>query len=770
MGVVYRAEDTRLDRQVALKFLLDFLQEDATARKRLLLEAKSSAALDHPYICKVFDLGEHEGHPFIAMEYLKGRTLKQVIRDKALSTDRILEIGMQVSDALDAAHSQGIIHRDIKPANIFITDRGDAKVLDFGLAKLTGKPQEEGSARESEPLTRPGTAMGTVSYMSPEQALGRPPDTRTDLFSLGVVLYEMGTRTLPFGGDTSAETVDAILHQTPTSPLRVNLELPDELAHIIHKYLEKDRSFRYQDASDLLTDLKRLKRDTSGESVMTGPVSLSPAQKRSYFWPAVAGGLLVLILLAAALFWPSASAPGGVIHSIAVLPVENRTDDPELDFLTEGIAQDALHRLSQLSGLETVVSGLGVERYRGQSVEAARAAQELGVEAVVRGYVRQSGKEIALYVELKEGRENRSLWEDRLTRSRGRLLELEEEFATQLARTLGLQLTGEEEEELTRRYTDNMEAYQAYWTGRKYWNLRTEEGFDQAINYFNQAIELDPNYALAYAGLADTYSNQGVKVPGVSRKETHLAAERAAQRAIQLDDALAEGHASLGWIRLKERDWESAEREFLRAIELNPEYPTGHHWYGRYLSATGQRDRAISEYQRARELDPMSPIISSDMAGVLIANGQLDLGLEMAKNTVRLAPGFASGYQSLALAYLIKGMRDKAIENSERAAQLGGPAAWAGLAFYYGKSERKIEALELVERLKTVDAAPSLIGLAYGGLGDIDQALEWFNKGLEDDEYDPLLFSARFWFRGIDPTGGDPRLQDLLRRMGLPAN
>ena len=445
------------------------------------------------------------------------------------------------------------------------------------------------------------------------------------------------------------------------------------------------------------------------------------------------------------------------------------TDDPELDFLTEGIAQGALNRLSQLKGLEKVVSGIGVERYRGQSVDVAAAAQELGVEAVVRGYVRQLGEEIALYVELIEGRENRSLWGDRFTRSRANLLELEEEFATQLAQTLGLQLTGEEEEELTRRYTDNMEAYQAYWTGRRYWNLRTKEGFDQAIHSVSRAIELDPNYALAYAGLADTYSHQGIFVPGVSRRETHLAVERAAQRAIALDDALAEGHASLGMIRLLERDWESAERELLRAIELNPEYPTGHHWYGLYLRATGQADRAVSEHRRARELDPLSPIISADMVAALIEDGQSSLGLEMAKNTVRLAPDFAPGLRSLALAYLVKGLWDEAIENAERAAQLGGPVEWAVLAFYYGKSERKTEALELIERLKTVDAAPSLIGFAYGGLGDMDEALAWFNKGLEEDEYDPLLFFARLWFRGIDPSGDDPRLQDLLRRMGLPA-
>ena len=411
----------------------------------------------------------------------------------------------------------------------------------------------------------------------------------------------MATARQPFSGETSAAVSNAIINNAPTSPIRLNPQLPVPLEGLINKGLEKDRSLRYQNASDLLTDLKRLKRDTSGESVVTGPVATSPGQKRSTFWPAAAGGVLVLILLAVAQFWPSGTAPGGAIHSIGVLPVENRTDDPELDFLTEGIARGSLSRLSQLSGLQKVVSGIGVERYRGQSVDVRAAAQELEVEAVVRGYVRQLGEEIALHVELIAGSDNRIVWGDRFTRSSANLLELEEEFATQLAQTLGLQLTGEEEEELTRRYTDNMEAYESYWTGRRYWNLRTKEGFDQAIHSFSQAIERDPNYALAYSGLADTYSLQGYYVPGVSRRETHLAAERAAQRAIELDDALAEGHASLGNIRLHERDWESAERELLRAIALNPEYPTGHQWYGLYLRATGQTERAVSEHRRAKE-------------------------------------------------------------------------------------------------------------------------------------------------------------------------
>ncbi len=527
MGVVYEAEDTKLGRHVALKFLPEELSRDPQALERFQREARAASALDHPSICMVYEIGEHDGAPFLAMQYLERQTLKHLIGGRALEIEQTLDLGIQLADALDAAHSKGIVHRDIK--------------------KVAASPSSEmptiGAAEEN--LTSPGVAIGTVAYMSPEQALGKGLDARTDLFSFGAVLYEMATGTLPFRGDTSAAIFDSILHKAPTAAVRLNAELPTELEHIINKALQKDREVRYQHASEMCADLKRLKRDTESGKTAALSATASVVEAKPWWRRRIASIAVAAVVIAAAAMgasWYLAPRAGQKIDSLAVLPFANATADPNTEYLSDGITENLISSLSQLPDL-AVRSRSSVFRYKGKDVDPQAAASDLKVQAVVTGRVTLRGDSLLVGVELTDARNNRNLWSEQYDQKLSDLLGVQRQIAGEISTRLRERLAGEQRQ-LARGGTSDPEAYQLYLKGRYYWEKRTQESLEKSRQYFEQAIAKDPNYAMAYVGLADYYIVLPDYAP-VPNGEAPPKARAAAQKALAIDDSLAEAHTAV---------------------------------------------------------------------------------------------------------------------------------------------------------------------------------------------------------------------------------
>jgi serine/threonine protein kinase/Flp pilus assembly protein TadD len=739
MGQVYRAQDSRLNRDVAIKVSGEQFSE------RFESEAKAIAALNHPNICQIYDVGPN----YLVMEYLDGLPIVDCEQPQALPPAEALRFARQIAAALEAAHGKGIIHRDLKPANILATSGGVVKLLDFGLAK-----QSHGSLTEDETqtmgVTQVGTIMGTPAYMSPEQAEGKPADARSDIFSFGAVLYEMLAGRRAFSGGSSAATIGAIVHKNPDP-----LNAPPALEAIVRRCLSKSPDGRFQSA----TDLRRALEEASTRGI-------SGIKRRTI---ALTIAVSLLVIGSAGVFIYLKGSQTG-IDSIAVLPLENRSNDPDADYISDGVTESINNSLARLPSLRVIPHSVA-SHYKGKAMDVQKVGDELRVQAVLTGDVRQRGDDLTIDVELDDVRNGKQLWGERYNRKLADLLAVQNEIAREVSQRLRSQLSAEDQQKLTKGSTDNPEAYHLYLKGKYYTNKLSKDGFGKGIDYFNQAIALDPNYGLAYSGLAYNYINQDDWF--MPPNEAGPKARDAARKALAIDESDVGAHLSLAiethWY---EWNWAAAESEFKRAIELNPNNSETLGYYSWFLAPMGRKDEALAQAKRSQQADPLSTMANLFVGSVLVFNRQWDPAIEQLRSAIELDPTFWFDHCFLGRAYEQKGRLPEAIAEFQRALELEKDNAetWSSLGHAYALSGNRAEAQKLLDHLKELSVhsyvAPYNVSVIYAGLGEKDQAFAWLDRAYKDRSYYLAVYlttDAR-----LDNLRSDPRFGELQRRVGLP--